>query len=337
MKALVYTEPRKLEYLDWPDPELGAGDALVRVRAVAVCGSDLHGWMGHSRGRVPPLVLGHEMSGVVEQVTDDDVEVKPGERVAIYPVIGCDQCSFCASGRDYLCRRRQILGLHTAGGFAQYVKVPAKNLYPFPQEMPFVRGALVEPLANALHTVGKVYQDAGPAAVLGAGPIGLLILQVAGLLGFPRIAVVEVNSNRLAVAQKLGAALTVNPRDTDHLERLERFFGEDGCTAVFDAAGFAATRQLALKLVRSGGLIVLAGLGEAETSLDFVEVIRREVQIVGVFAYSRREFQTAADWVSSSRVDLGEWISEAALAEGQKVFEELARPDSTRIKVVLKP
>ncbi len=337
MKALVYTEPRRLELLDWPDPELGKGDALVRVGAVGVCGSDVHDWMGHSRGRVPPLVLGHEMAGVVEQVRSDAAAFEPGQHVAIYPLIGCDQCNYCASGQQYLCRRRGVLGLHVAGVFAQYLKVPAKNLYPIPPKLGLVEGSLVEPLANALHFVGMAGGDRGPCAILGVGPIGILILQVARQLNFPKLAVAEVNAHRSTVAQKLGAALTVNPQEASALAELEHFFGEDGCHVVFDAAGFSPTRQLALKLVRSGGLIVLVGLGEADTTLDFIEVIRREVRITGAYAYSRSEFQTAIEWVAGGRVALGGWVSEALLAEGQAVFEELAQPNSDRIKVVLRP
>jgi 2-desacetyl-2-hydroxyethyl bacteriochlorophyllide A dehydrogenase len=283
------------------------------------------------------LVLGHELAGVVEHVHGAVGAFAPGEQVAVYPLSGCDQCRYCANGQDYICRRRRVLGLHVAGGFAEYLKVPAKNLYRLPREMGSVRGSLVEPLANALHFVGAAEQDRGPVAILGAGPIGILILQVAKQLAFTKIAVVEVNPIRSAVAKKLGADLTVNPKETEALNQLEDFFGEDGCNAVFDAVGFSPTRQLALRLVRSGGLIVLVGLGEAETSLDFVEVIRREVRIVGTYAYSRREFQEAIQWVVSGRVTLEGWISEAPLAEGQSVFEDLVRPDSTRIKVILKP
>ncbi len=337
MKALVYTEPRKLEFREWPDPKLDSGDALVRVHAVAVCGSDLHGWLGHSRGRVPPLVLGHEMAGAVVVVREEKAAVKPGDRVAVYPIISCNQCSYCVSKRGHLCRRRQVLGLHVPGGFAEYLKVPAQNLYLIPEEMGDIRGALVEPLATALHMVGMADQDRGPVAILGAGPIGLLALAAARQLNFTKIAVAEVNPNRSAVALQLGADLVVNPKDSDAQAVLERFFGEDGCFAVFDAAGFSATRRLALQLVRTGGLIVQAGLGEAETSFDFVELVRREIRVAGSYAYSRLDFQTALEWLAGKRMSLDPWISEAPLAEGQAVFEDLARPDSTRIKVVLKP
>jgi 2-desacetyl-2-hydroxyethyl bacteriochlorophyllide A dehydrogenase len=336
MKALVYTQPRKVEYLDWPRPQLAAGDALVRIGAVSLCGSDVHGWLGHSRGRVPPLVLGHEMAGVVEQV-EAGAQVEPGQLVAVYPIIGCNRCSYCASDQEYICRRRRVLGLHEAGGCAQFLKAPARNLYPIADGMGTLLGSLVEPLSNALHFVGLAEHDHGPCAVLGAGPIGLLIVQVARSLAFHPIAVAEVNARRSELAQTLGADIALNPQEQGAPERLESFFGEDGCSVVFDAAGFSPTRHLALNLVRSGGLAVLAGLGEAETSFDCIELIRREVRVTGAYAYSRREFQQAAEWIAGGRVAFDGWVSEANLQDGQRVLEELAQTNPVPIKVVLRP
>jgi L-gulonate 5-dehydrogenase len=337
MKALVYTEPKKLVMKDWPEPVLSAGEALVRVRAVAVCGSDIHGWLGHSRGRVPPLVLGHELAGVVEQVSDGGAGAKPGDRVAVYPLIGCDRCEYCNSGRDYICRRRKVLGLHVPGGFAELLKVPAKNLYKLQEHNNFLEGALIEPFACGVHMVGRCGDERGPIAILGGGPIGLMALQAARQQNFSKIAVAEINPNRAAQARQLGAELTVNPKDSGSFEQLEKFFGEDGCFAVFDAAGFTPTRQLALRLVRSGGVVVSAGLGDQESPLDYVDLIRREVRVEGVFAYNRRDFQTAADLIASGRLISKGWVSEAPLADGQAVFEDLINPNSSRGKVVLKP
>jgi 2-desacetyl-2-hydroxyethyl bacteriochlorophyllide A dehydrogenase len=337
MKALVYTAPRKLEFKDWPDPEPGAGEALVRIRAAAVCGSDLHGWLGHSRGRVPPLVLGHEVAGEVVEVRDSKAGFKPGESVTVYPLIGCGTCMYCTSGRDYLCPRRKLLGMHVAGGFAEYLRVPVSNLEALPADLDFTRGALVEPLACGVHMARLAAEDRGPLAILGAGPIGLMALQAARQLGFLRIAVVEINARRAETARKLGADLAVNPKRHDHVAELQHFFGDEGCAVVFDAAGFSVTRQLALQLVRPAGLIVFAGLGEQETPLDCVEIIRREIRLTGAFAYNRREFQEAVSWVAGGRLTTTDWISEASLAEGQQVFEELASPNASRIKVVLKP
>jgi len=337
MKALVYTEVRKLEIQEWPNPQLSTGEALVRVGAVGVCGSDIHGWTGHSRGRVPPLVLGHEMSGIVERVEGNHGNVKAGDLVAVFPLIGCGRCDYCAAGRDPLCRRRQLLGMHLPGGFAEYLKAPVRSLYPIPAKLGYTQGALIEPLANALHFVETARSERGPIAILGAGPIGLLMLQVARQMEFPRIAVAEINPNRSAAAAAHGADLVVNPTESGAVERLQTFFGEDGCNAVLDAAGFAATRELALKLVRSGGLIVLAGLGSAEAGIDFVEVTRREVRLAGVYGYTRKDFERAITWVTENRLNVTDWVREARLTEGQAVFEDLARPDSRSIKVVLKP
>jgi 2-desacetyl-2-hydroxyethyl bacteriochlorophyllide A dehydrogenase len=337
MKALVYTAPRKLEWQDWPDPRPGPGEALVRVRAAAVCGSDVHGWLGHSRGRKPPLILGHEIAGEVVALPEPQQGLSPGARVVVYPFSGCEQCTYCNSGRDYLCARRQLLGMHVPGGFAEFLRVSAKNLYPFPRDLELAQGALVEPLACGVHMAAIAAEQRGPAVILGAGPVGLMCLQAARQMGFAKTAAVEVNPHRAAVAAQLGAELTVNPRDDDSLPKLQEYCGADGYAVVFDAAGFSVTRQLALRLVRSAGLIVFAGLGEQETSLDCVEIIRREIRLAGSFAYSRSDFQKALDWVAHRRVDLAGWVSEAKLADGQKIFEDLTDPQGTRVKVILRP
>lgn len=337
MKALVYTGPKKLEYRDWADPQLGPGDALVRVRSVAVCGSDLHGWLGHSRGRVPPLVLGHEIAGEVVRTATPEPALAAGTRVAVYPILGCNQCAYCTSGRDYLCARRQVLGLHVPGGFAEYLKVPMANLDPVPCDLDFNRAALTESLACGIHMVALGGDERGPAAILGAGPIGLMGLQAALQLNFPKVAVVEINPHRAEAARRLGAGLTVDPTRATAVEELQQFFGDEGCAVVFDAAGFSPARQLAVRLVRSGGSIVLTGLGDQETKLDCVEVIRREIRLIGSYAYSRREFQKAVEWVARGRLPIVEMITETPLAEGQEVFEDLIEPSSTRVKAVLKP
>jgi 2-desacetyl-2-hydroxyethyl bacteriochlorophyllide A dehydrogenase len=276
------------------------------------------------------------MAGVVEQV-ESGTPVKPGQLVAVYPIIGCNRCSYCASDAEYICRRKRVLGLHEAGGCAQFLKAPARNLYPIADGMGTLLGSLVEPLSNALHFVSLAEHDRGPCAVLGTGPIGLLILQVARSLDFQPIAVVEVNARRSELARKLGADMALNPQEPGAAERLESFFGEDGCRVVFDAAGFSPTRQLGLRLVRSGGLIVLAGLGEAETSFDCIELIRREVRVTGAYAYSRRQFQRAIEWIAGGRVSFDGWVTEANLQDGQSVLEELAQANPERIKVVLRP
>jgi 2-desacetyl-2-hydroxyethyl bacteriochlorophyllide A dehydrogenase len=337
VKALVCTGLRQFEYRDWPDPQLDFGDALVRVRTVGVCGSDLRAWSVSSKRRIPPFILGHELAGEIVEIRDAQSRLSIGDRVAIYPLASCNRCPTCDAGRDYLCPNRRELGLQLAGAFADYLRIPARNLYALPATVDWLQGALIEPLSVALHMVARASEGIGPAAILGAGPIGLLVLQVARLSGFGRIAVTEVNAHRSRVATAFGADLVVNPRDPDSMEHLRRFFGDEGCATVFDAAGFSATRQMGLKLARSGGIVVLAGGGEAETSLDFIDVICREVRLQGSFAYSRHDFELALEWIAGGRIRVEDWVSEAALGEGQRVFEDLSAPTSERIKVVLRP
>jgi threonine dehydrogenase-like Zn-dependent dehydrogenase len=336
MKALVYVEPKRAEMQDWPEPVPEAGEGLVRIHAAGVCGSDLHIWLGHSPNHPPPRVLGHELAGVLERMNGEAGPLKVGDRVTIFPHLGCGQCAYCAAGQDPLCRRKKTILSYYGGGFAEYVRMPLKNLYRFPERTDFVDATLIEPLACAVHAVGKCGESKGPIAILGAGPIGLSILFVARQLGFPKIAVAEVNVNRLEEARKQGADLTVNTRDEAGLEQLARFFGEDGCTAVFDAAGFAATRQLALRIVRTQGAIISLGLGETTTPVDFAEIIVREIRIQGCLAYSRQDFESAVRWVCEGRLRGTTWVSEAPLAEGQAIFEDLTSGTSSRIKTVLR-
>ncbi|MGH9328535.1 MAG: zinc-dependent alcohol dehydrogenase [Terriglobia bacterium] len=338
MKALVFTAPKRLEWQDWPDPELEAGEALIRIKSVGVCGSDVHGWLGKSRGRVPPLILGHEMAGVVEEIRSNRSGLQRGARVAVYPLTGCGKCRYCADGRDRLCRNRRIMGLHTPGGFAEFLKAPVETLFPLSEKLDWTGGAVVEPLANALHFVEYAKADSGPLAILGAGAIGLLMLQAARQMRvFPKIAVAETNPHRAALARTLGADLVLNPRQPEALAELQSFFGEDGCHAVLDAAGFSASRQLAVKLVATGGLVGLAGMGEAETAFDCVELIRREIRLAGIYAYGREEFRRSIEWLAEGRINYQGWVAEAPLQEGQRIFELLTEPETSRAKVVLKP
>jgi 2-desacetyl-2-hydroxyethyl bacteriochlorophyllide A dehydrogenase len=343
MRAAFWTAPGKMELREMPIPEIGPGEALIHVSGVGVCGSDMHVWRGHSPDRAPPLILGHEMAGEVTEVRDSDT-VRRGDFVTVYPVLGCERCSYCVQGREALCRHKKPRGIYAAGGFAEYVRMPARNLLRIGgaesgRVSPAISkiGALVEPLATAVHFVNAAASDQGPAAILGLGPIGLMILKVAKQRGFSKIAAVENNPNRVEIARQGGAGLVVNPTEPDAIRCLEDFFGEDGCCVVWNTAGVVPARQLALRLVRSEGLVVELGLAQAETSVDFGELIRREIRIAGSYAYSRAEFASAASLLQEDRLDITNWVTESPLEDIQLVFEELNRPDTSRAKVVLRP
>jgi 2-desacetyl-2-hydroxyethyl bacteriochlorophyllide A dehydrogenase len=336
MRALVYVEPRKAELREWPDPVIGPGEGIVHIHAAGVCGSDLHIWLGHTPALPPPRVLGHELTGILEQVNGEAGALKSGDHVTVFPHAGCGECRHCADGHDALCPRKRTILRNFGGGFAEYVRMPLKNLYRIPETTGFVEGTIIEPLACALHAIGKCGEGKVPIAVVGAGPIGLLILQVARQLDFPKVAVLEVRAQRLAQARDHGADLAVNPQDPASLEAVNQFFGDEGCSVAFDAAGVSASRQLAVRLARSKGLVVSIGIAEEISPIDFGEIISREVRIEGSIAYTRKDFESAIRWVSEGRVSLKGWVSEAPLADGQAVFDDLVSANSSRIKAVLK-
>ncbi|HXJ42328.1 MAG TPA: alcohol dehydrogenase catalytic domain-containing protein, partial [Bryobacteraceae bacterium] len=143
MKALVYTAPRRLEMLELTDPVPTKGEVLVRIRATGVCGSDLHGFLGRSKKRVPPLILGHEFTGEVAASRDGDPGIAPGSAVAVYPIVSCGKCEYCASEREHLCLARRVYGLDFHGGLAEYAAVPRRCLFPIPASMSFVEASLI--------------------------------------------------------------------------------------------------------------------------------------------------------------------------------------------------
>jgi 2-desacetyl-2-hydroxyethyl bacteriochlorophyllide A dehydrogenase len=340
MKAAMWTAPGHLEFQDLPVPELRTGEVLIRVHAVGVCGTDLHIWRGAIPDRVPPLILGHEMSGEVVEVKDVDT-VKRGDPVVVYPLLGCGICMHCLQGRDVLCRHRKARGIFVCGGFAEYLRAPGNNVFRLTGGKNgtsgpalYKLGALVEPLGAVLRSVMAAAGDVGPAAVLGLGPIGIMILQVAKLRGFSKIAALDINPNRMAVAKKLGADLVLSPAEPNVLDQLNDFFGEDGCRVVWNAAGVSPARALAQKIARSGGLMMEVGMADDETTIDFLDLMRREVRIIPSHGYSREQFAAAASLLEEGRLNTTDWVEEEPIETIQSVFEDLDRRDTSRVKVI---
>jgi len=335
MKAAVWTAPGTMELQQLPAPDAGPSEALIRVTGAGVCGSDLHVWKGATPDRKPPLILGHETTGRIVLLAEAD-GLHQGDTVAIYPVLGCETCSYCQRGREALCRHKKPRGIYAAGGFAEFTRAPLRNLYPIKLGRPEF-GALVEPLATAIRFVNSAINDHGPAAIFGLGPIGLMILQVAKLRGFSRFAAVEGNPYRADTAKENGVELVLDPSDPNLQSQLEEFFGEDGCSLVWNTAGVTAARQLSLKIVKSEGLVVEIGLSHPITPVDFDELIRREIRLTPSYAYSRAEFAEAVKLVEQGNLALDDFVSQAPLENIQHVFEDLHKPDTQNVKVILRP
>lgn len=332
MKALLHTAPFRLEYTDVPDPEPGPEEVLIRISACGICGSDVHGYTGESGRRIPPIIMGHEAAGIVEEVGREVPRIRPGQRVAVNSTIYCNRCPPCRRGRFNHCQSRQVLGVSVPefrrhGAFAQYLAVPWWIVVPLADALDFRQAALLEPVSIALHAANRSpLQEAATVLILGAGPIGLFILQAVKLHSPSRVVVCDLDPWRLQVAQGLGA--------DEVTQRVEPDLQVDVC---FEAVGIAPTFQAALAATRIGGHVTLVGNLLKTAEVNVQELVSRELTLSGSYA-AAGEFQQAAELVASGQIQVQPLISQVApLSQGANYFDRLRRREGELLKVILEP
>ena len=253
-----------------------------------------------------------------------------GQRVVVNPLLSCGDCRACAEGRPNICPTWRLLGLDdVAGAFAEYVVVPARNVSGIPVGVDDRRAVLTEPLANAVHILGMLpAEGAQRGAILGGGTLGALIFSVAQQWGLDIVAVVEPNPARAEALRTLGASNVIDPRVGSLPEGLD---------FVVDAVGRGVTREAAVRGVRKGGTVLLLGLDEGPTTLDFQDVVRREVRIQGSFAYTPEDFAMALAMLADGLVQLDAFTDVLPLEAGQAAFDRLASDPGDRLKILLTP
>ena len=317
MRALVFTGPGSVELCDVPEPDPGPGEILVNVHAAGICGSELHG-ARHPGFRKPPLIMGHEFAGTTAG----------GGAVVVNPILSCGQCGLCQRGLRHICRERQIIGVHRAGGFAERVAVPAAAVRPLPPGLPWETAALIEPAANAVHAWNRARGALGAdgargaqVAVIGCGAIGLLCTAMALSGGAGRVDVSDLSPARLAAGQRLGAGASGPSLASEY-------------DVVFDAVGSAATRAASVAHQRPGGVAIWLGLADEEPGFDANALVRSENRVLGSFAYSDAEFAAAMALVREWDLT---WAVGYPLASGAAVFTELMNGRLDPVKAVLQP
>jgi L-iditol 2-dehydrogenase len=318
MKALLLSSYRNLEIADLPTPSPSAGEALVRVAACGICGSDVHGYDGSSGRRIPPLVMGHEAAGVVTAVGSEVQHYSPGDRVTF------DSTVYFG---DY---RR-------AGAFAESVSVPARLLHRLPENLPFAVAAMLEAVAVALHAVSLAPTSPGATAlVLGAGAIGILILQSLRVAGCSRIFVADVDPARLELARRLGATEVLISNDQLNARLLERAGGQ-GVDIALEAVGRNETVASCIEAVRKGVTVILVGNISPNVTLPLQKVVTRQIRLQGSCA-SPGEYPRAIELLSSGAINAKPLITATApLEEGAQWFERLYAREPNLLKVVLTP
>jgi len=343
MKALVYTRPYHLEHTDFPDPVVGKHDVLIRVMACGICGSDVHGYTGKTGRRIPPLIMGHEAAGIIEETGDQVKQLKRGDRVCFDSTVYCNRCEPCQNGHPNRCEQRKVLGVSTPafkrhGAFAELVAIPWWIVSKLPENVSFVQAALLEPTSIGLHAATRSPISSGQTVVvIGAGTIGLCILQAVRLKGATRIIVSDINEFRLGLAKELGVEKTVNP-SRESLERAVLNQTENnGAEVTIEAVGLAETFQQALETTKTGGHVTVVGLSQKGVDLDVQTLVSRELTLRGSYA-SAGEFREAIDLIASKKINVEPLISRVMpLSRGQQAFDLLYKGEEDLVKIVLEP
>lgn len=325
MKALIYTAPERLEYQDFTDPVARAGEALIEVDSVGVCGSDMHAFLGHDDRRPAPLILGHEAAGTTDQ----------GRRVTINPLVTCGTCRFCLSGRDNLCVNRQIISMPPREGvFAERVAMPESNLIDVPDNVPLSKATLTEPIACGWHAarIGRerLYDDPNAARVLviGGGAIGVgaafsLIAQ-----GNKEVCLVEPNVLR---RDYLRSHTEMKILDSNELDEDADF------DLVIDGVGYENTRELASAKVNPGGVVVHIGLGSAAGGINARRMTLQEITFIGSYTYTAVDFRETATAMFDGSLGALDWIEKRPLKDGQQAFLDIRNGRVAAPKIILKP
>lgn len=343
MKALVLEEYNKLVYKEVPDPVAGPGEVLVRVRACGICGSDVHGLDGSTGRRIPPLIMGHEASGVIETTGPGVVSWKPGDRVTFDSTVYRLDDWYTRKGLYNLSDNREVLGVSPGtyrrnGAFAEYIAIPQHILYKIPDAVTFEQAAMVEAAAVALHSINVSGIKAGnSAAVVGTGMIGIFIVKLLGIAGASPIVAVDINEKHVMKALKAGAGAAFNASDPELYAKVASLTDNRGCDCVFEAAGMNDPVNTAISLARRGGTVTLVGNARPTVEIPLQKVVTGEIKIQGSCAICG-EYDAILEFISTGKLKVDDQISDVApLSEGASWFNRLYRKEEGLGKVILIP
>lgn len=343
MKALVLKEYNLFSYEDVPEPQIGPEDLLVKVKSCAICGSDVHGMDGSTGRRIPPIVMGHEAAGIITGVGSNVKGFKAGDRITFDSTVYCGNCYYCRYGRVNLCDNRRVLGVSCGeyrqnGAFAEYVAIPHYIAYSLPESVSYDHAAMVEPVSIALHAVRNSAVAVNTrAVVVGAGMIGLFIIQILKLAGCSRIIAIDLDPAKLNMALQFGATDGLIASETDLGSRVTALTAGRGADVAYEAVGLSQTVITAVDCLRKGGALVLVGNLQPQVDLPLQKVVTREISIKGSCA-SAGEYPDCLSLIANHRVDVAPLISATApLADGAAWFQRLYAKEQGLMKVILNP
>lgn len=344
MKAAILENQGVLTYKDQPTPTPRAGHLRIKVKSVSICGSDIKRYVsGH---RMYPIILGHECAGIVDQVGEGVSADLIGKHVSVIPLVPCFECEQCQRGYYSACNSYSFIGSRQAGGFADYLELPERSALIVPDELSFEHAALIEPSTVARHMIALGDFEADQTAiVLGAGSIGLMNVQWLRILGAKLIICTDISDDNLAIARKLGAHITLNPKDVDVVAEVKKLTG-DGVDLALEAAGVPQTLEQTIEVTRPRGAVVCGGNQPMDKSLPmaFIEkLMRKELRLIGCFmSYSApfpgHEWTDTVDALLSGELDMDTMISHRyPLAKAPEIFAQIGAHELVHRKIMLDP
>ncbi|NPV82438.1 MAG: alcohol dehydrogenase catalytic domain-containing protein [Candidatus Aminicenantes bacterium] len=305
MKQAILEKPQKIVFREAKKPEIADNEVLIKIKRIGICGSDIKAYYGKHPYIKCPIIQGHEFSGVVADLGRKVKKLRVGDKVTVRPQLVCGRCYLCKRGEYNICENLRVIGCQAEGAAQEFLKVDSNLVVRLPKKMSFEEGAMVEPVAVAVHAVGRAGRIRGnKVLVLGAGTIGNLTAQVAKSLGAKSVMITDLSNFRLRMARECGVDFTVNAGRTSLPEHLEKHFGPSKADLIFECVGEEKTINQAISVARKGSRIVVVGVFDYKPRTDVGLVQDRELSLIGSLMYKAEDYDAAIKLINTGRIKL---------------------------------
>lgn len=333
----VMTEPGKIEFRQVDIPKPGPDQVLVKIKKIGICGSDIHVYHGTHPYTTYPVTQGHEVSGQITEVGEYVKDLNVGQKVTIEPQVFCGRCHPCLHGKYNLCERLKVMGFQTTGTASEYFAVDASKITPIPEHMTYGEGAMLEPLAVTVHAAKRFPGVKGAkAAVLGCGPIGILLIQTLKAMGADQVLATDISSMRLDLARRMGADYIVNTKEQDFAQALLEAFGPDKADVIYECAGSDITMDQAIQNARKGSSIILVAVFGKRASVDLAKLNDSELDLNTSMMYRHEDYVDAIRFVDEGKIQLKPLqTAHFAFADYQAAYEYIDGHREETMKVII--
>ena len=333
----VMTAPGEIIFREVPIPKPEAGQVLIKIQRIGICGSDIHVYHGKHPFTSYPVTQGHEVSGEVAALGEGVETFAVGQKVTIEPQVFCGHCHPCTHGKYNLCEELKVMGFQTTGTASQYFAVDASKVTPLPDAMSYEEGAMIEPLAVAVHAVRRAGDVSGQKiAVIGAGPIGNLVAQAAKGMGAAQVMVSDISDYRLRLAEECGADFTVNTAKKEFNDAMMENFGSDKADVIYDCAGNNTTINQAIRSARKGSMIILVAVFAGMANADLAVLNDHELDLNTTMMYRHEDYVKAIELVNAGKVALKPLMSKVfPFAQYKQAYEYIDNNRETSMKILI--